>query len=285
MTGVIDAHHHFWDPARRDYYWMSPELDAIRTRFGPEELRPLLVEAGVDRTIVVQTIPSVDETREFLATAAATDFVAGVVGWVDLTDPAVGARIAELRAGPGGDHLVAIRHQVHDEPDSEWLVRKEVQRGIDAVGRAGLVYELLVRARELPAALEVVRRRPEVRFVIDHVAKPRIAAGTVDQDWERALAPFSDCPNVACKLSGMVTEASWTDWTPDDLLPYVRRAIGWFGAERCLFGSDWPVCLLAATYPQVFGALRYAIKDLSASEQEAILGGNAIRIYGLKRRA
>jgi len=281
MTLVVDAHHHFWDPSRRDYYWMSSELDAIRRPFGPHDLEPLLAESRVDKTVVVQTLPSVAETREFLATAEATDFVAGVVGWVDLTDPSVAGVIAELRAGPGGRHLVGVRHQAHDEPDKTWLLRKEIQRGIEAVGNAGLVYDLLVRTRELAAALEVVRRLPNVRFVLDHVAKPRIALGPVDEEWERAMAPFGDCANVTCKLSGMVTEASWTAWTPADLEPYVRRALGWFGPERCMFGSDWPVCLVAAPYARVVDALRFAIKDLHARERDAVFGGNAIRIYEL----
>jgi L-fuconolactonase len=281
MSVVVDGHHHFWDPERRDYYWMGDELSPIRRAFGPDDLRPLLAKAQVDRTIVVQTIPSVDETREFLATAAATDFLAGVVGWVDLTDPDMAKTLSELRAGPGGSLLVGIRHQVHDEPDADWLLRKEVRRGIEAVGEAGLVYDILVRTREVPAALELVRLLPEVRFVIDHMAKPRIAAGSSDPEWERAMAPFSECENVTCKLSGMVTEASPTGWTVDDLRPYVRRALGWFGAERCIFGSDWPVCLLAATYEQVIEAMRDLTSDLKAVEQEAVFGGNAVRVYGL----
>ena len=281
MTLVVDGHHHFWDPARHSYPWMSDELATIRRRFGPEDLRPLLAANGVDRTVVVQTISSAEETREFLATARDIDFVAGVVGWVDLADPSIGRTLAQLRAGPGGAFLVGIRHQVHDEPDAEWLMRKDVQRGIQAVGEAGLVYELLVRTRELPAALEVVRRLPEVRFVIDHLAKPRIAGGAVDPEWERAMAPFSDCANVACKLSGMVTEASWTGWKPGDLVPYIRHALGWFGPERCVFGSDWPVCLMAATYRQVVEAMKYSMSDLDPPDQEAVFGGNAIRVYGL----
>jgi L-fuconolactonase len=281
MTMVVDAHHHFWDPSRRDYYWMSSELDPIRRAFGPRDLEPLLTESRVDRTIVVQTLPSLAETRELLATAAATSFVAGVVGWVDLNDPAVSGTIAELRAGPGGRHLVGVRHQVHDEPDEGWLLRKDVQRGIEAVGKAGLVYDLLVRTRELPAALEVVRRLPQVRFVIDHIAKPRIASGPVDEEWERAMAPFAECANVSCKLSGMVTEASWTAWSSSDLEPYVRRALAWFGPERCMFGSDWPVCLVAAPYAKVVDALRFAIRDLAADERDAVMGGNAVRVYEL----
>ena len=281
MSLVVDSHHHFWDPARRDYYWMGEELAPIRRRFGPDDLRPLLEKAGVDRTIIVETLPSVDETREFLATAAKTDFVAGVVGWVDLTDPSVATTLDELRAGAGGDLLVGIRHQAHDEPDAGWLLRRDVLRGIEAVGEAGLVYDILVRTRELPAAVELVRRLPRVSFVLDHIAKPRIAAGADDPDWERAMAPLSEYPNVTCKLSGMVTEASWTDWSLDDLRPYVRRALGWFGPERCMFGSDWPVCELAATYEEVVDALREILSELTPADREAVFGGNAIQVYRL----
>ncbi len=273
---VVDAHHHFWDPSRRDYPWMGEELVPIRHRFGPAELSPLLAAEGVDRTVLVQTISSADETREFLATAAGTAFVAGVVGWVDLTKPSVGDALAELRAGAGGTFLVGIRHQVHDEPDPRWLLRDDVQRGIEAVGDAGLVYDLLVKARELPAAVELARSFPDLRFVLDHIAKPRIAAGPRDPEWEQAMAPLAECANVYCKLSGMVTEARWTDWTPDDLLPYVSRVLEWFGPKRCMFGSDWPVCLLASDYARVISTTRAIVGD-----NGDVFGATATRVYRL----
>lgn len=260
---------------------MGDEVAAIRRPFGPDDLRQLLGANGVDKTVVVQTVSSLEETREFLATAAATDFVAGVVGWVDLTDPTVGDMISELKRRPDGRFLAGIRHQVHDEADARWLLRQDVVRGIQAVGEAGLVYDLLVRTRELPAALQLVRQLPEVTFVIDHMAKPRIIAGPRDVEWEGAMAPFSECTNVSCKLSGLVTETRWHGWSQDELAPYVRRALEWFGVERCLFGSDWPVCLLAASYEQVVQALRYSISDLKPAATDAVFGGNAIRIYGL----
>jgi L-fuconolactonase len=278
---VVDSHHHFWDPLRRHYPWMGDEIASIRKPFGPDDLRPLLAASGIDRTVLVQTISSADETREFLATAADTHFIAGVIGWADLTDPAMSKTLAQLRNGPGGDHLVGIRHQVHDELDAKWLLRDDVQRGIQAIGDAKLVYDLLVRTRELPAAHAVARRFPDIGFVVDHMAKPRIAAGARDLDWERAMAPFADLPNVSCKLSGLVTEDSWTAWTPADLAPYVGRVLDWFGPERCMFGSDWPVCLLAASYDQVLQAARYALGELTTSELERVFGGNAIRVYGL----
>ena len=269
---IVDAHHHFWDPTRRDYPWMGDELTAIRRPFGPNDLRPLIADNGVDRTILVQTISSVDETREFLDIAAANDFVDGVVGWVDLTSPELVGTLASLVS----DLLVGIRHQVHDEPDPRWLLRDDVQRGIAAVGEAGLVYDLLVRTRELPAALETVRRNRDVSFVIDHAAKPRIAKGSWDAEWERALAPFSDEPNVACKLSGLVTEADWRSWKPEQLEPYVRRVVGWFGSRRCMFGSDWPVCLLAASYDRVIDTMQQIV-----GLDEWIFGLTARRVYSL----
>ena len=270
---IVDAHHHLWDPAHRSYPWMGGELGAIRRRFGPEDLAPLLAESGVDRTILVQTLSSVEETREFLETAASTDFIAGVVGWVDLTSSSVKEALTSLASGP----LVGIRHQVHDEPDDRWLLRHDVQRGIAAVGEAGLVYDLLVRPRELPAALETVRRHRDVSFVIDHCAKPHIGVDGWDGAWEEALSPFSDQPNVTCKLSGLVTEAGWKSWTPELLEPYVRRVVGWFGRDRCMFGSDWPVCLLAASYAQVKQAMQQIV-----GHDDAIFGETAGRVYGLK---
>jgi L-fuconolactonase len=280
---IVDAHQHFWDPAGGDYPWMTDELAALRRPFAPSDLAPLLREHGVDRTILVQTRPSMDETREFLALAAATEFVAGVVGWVDLTSPSVAETIAELRARPDGRYLVGIRHQVHDEEDPEWLLREDVRRGLAAVAEADLVYDLLVRPRELPAALATVRRVPELRFVIDHLAKPAVAAGEIEP-WAERMAPFADLANVSCKLSGLVTEAEWSSWTRDDLVPYVRRARGWFGDERLLFGSDWPICLLAASYGEVFDAYTYALGPDSSEGRERIIGLNAVRTYRLEEQ-
>ena len=277
---TVDAHHHFWDPSRADYPWMTDDLAAIRRRFGPEDLAPLAARAGMNRTILVQTRSSLDETREFLATAFANDFVAGVVGWVDLADPAVGEVIAQLVEGPDGTCLVGIRHQVQDEPDPAWLLHGDVNRGIASVGAAGLVYDLLVRPRELPAALESVRAHPDVAFVIDHLAKPPIRAGELEP-WLSLMRPFGKLDNVACKVSGLVTEADWHGWQLDDLRPFVDAALEIFGPDRLMFGSDWPVCLLAATYADVVEAARSAAARLSSDERDELFGGTARRVYGL----
>ena len=269
---IVDAHHHFWDPSRRAYPWMGPELDAIRRPYGPDELAPVAGNAGVERTVLVQTVSNPAETLEFLAVADQHSLIAGVIGWFDLTDPALGHTIDERRT----PKLVGVRHQVHDEADPEWLLRDEVQRGLAVVGEAGLAYDLLVRARELPAALETVRRHPDLRFVIDHAAKPRIAAGPRDREWEAAMAPLAELPNVTCKLSGLVTEAGWDSWTQEQLEPYITRVLSWFGPERCMFGSDWPVCLLAASYSRVVDTIRTVVGD-----NEDVFARTALRVYRL----
>jgi L-fuconolactonase len=273
---IVDAHHHFWDPLLADYPWMTDDVAAIRRRFGPEDLEPLLRENGVDGTVLVQARASLDETRLLLETAEGAPFVLGVVGWIDLTDPEAARVLAELR----GRQLVGIRHQVHDEPDPTWLLRPDVQRGIAAVGAADLAYDLLVRSVELPAACETAKRHPEVRFVVDHLAKPPLRGGETGS-WAEALESFAELPNVTCKLSGLVTEADPSTWRNGGLVEYHRRAIEWFGPERCMFGSDWPVCLLAAEYGEVLELLLRALDDLGAAERADVLGGTAARTYRL----
>lgn len=282
-TPSIDAHHHLWDPARADYPWLTEELATIRRQFAPEDIAPLIGLAGIDRTILVQTLSSSAETRDFLATAAKHEFIAGVVGWVDLRQPAVAEAIAGLRGGTGGSRLVGIRHQVQDEPDADWLLRPEVARGIAAVGAAGLTYDLLVRSRELPAALATVRAHPTVSFVIDHLAKPPIRSGELEP-WLSLVRPFGELDNVAAKVSGLVTEADWRGWQVDDLRPFVDGALETFGPDRLLFGSDWPVCLLAATYQEVLDAARSATALLSPSERDQVFGEVARRVYRLDGR-
>ncbi len=228
----IDAHHHFWDPTRATYPWMVGDaLDPVRRPFTPDDLAPELAAQRISGTVLVQTISSLGETREFLELAARTDFVWGVVGWVDLTSARVADDLDALIAGTGGKRLAGIRHQVHDESDPEWLGRADVRRGLVAVQERGLAYDLLVRARELPAAIETVRALPDLQFVLDHIAKPRIAEGK-DPEWQERMPGLAALPNVAVKLSGMVTEANWASWTPADLRPFVASVVDWFGAGR-----------------------------------------------------
>jgi len=253
---------------------MTYQLDAIRKPFAPADLEPLLAESQIARTVVVQTVSSVRETGEFLTLASKHDFIAGVVGWVDLTDRNAARTIGQLQSGPAGNRLVGIRHQVEDEADPDWLLQPDVQRGIAAVGHAGLAFDLLVRTRQLPAATETVRRNPDVQFVLDHCAKPHV--GAQDRPWMDEMARLAELPNVFCKISGLVTEADWNAWTVEQVAPYIELVTEWFGRERCMFGSDWPVCLLAAGYDRVVNLVREV-----AGDDEEIFGKTAERVYGL----
>jgi L-fuconolactonase len=278
----IDAHHHFWDPARYVYPWMEgTAMDRVRRRFSPEDLRGELAKAGIDGTVLVQTLSSLDESREFLEIASRWEWVLGVVAWVDLAADDVSDQLDQLRASPGGERLVGVRHQVHDEEDPRWLCRAEVRRGLAAVARRGLTYDLLLRAREIPAATETAQALPELSFVVDHIGKPRIVDGS-DPAWEAGMPGLAALGNVQVKLSGMVTEAGWTSWTPADLRPFISRVVDLFGTERLMFGSDWPVCLLAVpSYEDVIAALEEALGDLSDDESGQLFGTNAQRFYGL----
>ncbi len=278
---VIDGHQHFWDPARADYPWMdAAELSPIRRVFGPADLAPLLKQNGIDASIVVQCRSAVEETEEFLRIAAATPFVIGVVGWADLTDGALDETLARLRALPGGGKLVGIRHQVHDEADPDWLLREDVQRGLKAVFAHDLAYDFLVRTRELPAAIATAQAFPEARFVLDHAAKPPIATG-FDRDWADRIAALAACGNVWCKISGLATEAKWDDWDAERLFLAIEHAAKCFGEDRLIFGSDWPVCLLAGSYGEIKGALDTCLTKLGPKLREKAFGVNAQRAYRL----
>ena len=278
---IIDAHQHFWDPARADYPWMeSPELTPIRRAFGPADLAPLLKANGIDATIVVQCRSSLDETEEFLRIAHATPSVIGVVGWADLTDGALGDTLERLRGLPGGDKLVGIRHQVHDEADPDWLLREDVQRGLTAVFAQDLAYDFLVRTRELPAAIATAQAFPKGRFVLDHAAKPPIAGGG-SAEWSDRIKALGACGNVWCKISGLATEAVWNDWDAERLAPFVAHAASCFGEDRLIFGSDWPVCLLAGSYGEIKNALEACLAKLGPGVREKAFGVNAAQAYRL----
>jgi L-fuconolactonase len=228
----------------------------------------------------VQLTPSAEETVRLLATADEVPWVHGVVGWVDLTADDVAARIEALRAGPGGRWLVGLRHRVHDEADPEWLCRVDVRRGLAAVEAAGLAFDLQVRTRELPAAYDTCAALPEMRFVLDHLARPPIASGDLSA-WGRALLPLGELPNVSAKICGLVTEADWLTWSIDDLRHPVELAVDAFGPSRLMLASDWPVCLLAGSYSDVIDSVRYMLAELPAHEQDEIRGGTAVRVYRL----
>jgi L-fuconolactonase len=270
---IVDAHHHLWDPARRTYDWMAG-LDPIRRPYTEADLRAVTPASA---TILVQTLPSASETTEFLAVAAESPLVAGVVGWVDLCAPDVADRLAAL----GGGHLVGIRHQAQDEPDPEWLTRPEVVRGVHAVAAAGLTYDILIQPAQHEAAVGLADAAPGVRLVLDHAGKPAIAAGGYEP-WASFVTSIAARPNVFCKLSGLVTEADWAQWTVDDLRPYVEHVLTSFGPDRVMFGSDWPVCELAATYEQVYSSAVALTSSLSTSEREDVFAGTAIRAYPIR---
>lgn len=279
---LIDAHQHFWDPTRADYPWMSPpELTPIRRAFGPADLSPLLKANGIDASIVVQCRSALEETEEFLRVAHATPSVIGVVGWADLTDAALGDTLDRLRALPGGAKLIGIRHQVHDEADPDWLLRADVQRGLASVFARDLAYDLLVRTRELPAAIATAKAFPQARFVLDHAAKPPIADGG-SAEWFDHIAALATCGNVWCKVSGLATEAKWTDWDAERLFPFVQHVATCFGEDRLIFGSDWPVCLLAGSYGEIKGTLDACLAKLGASVRDKAFGVNAKAAYRLR---
>ncbi|MFG2303901.1 amidohydrolase family protein [Actinacidiphila glaucinigra] len=297
----IDAHHHIWRPApapppspsparsprsgpgprRRVHAWLdSPEMAPVRRDFTLEDLAPAALAAGIDRTILVQVLPDADETTEFLALASSAGTVAGVVGWADLTADGLPGTLDALRASPGGDLLVGIRHLVQAERDPGWLTRPDVLRGLRTVAEAGLAYDLLVLPRQLPAAVAAVRELPELTFVLDHLAKPPIAAGEL-RPWASSIRELAALPNVFCKLSGMVTEADWHDWDVAALRPFADVALDAFGPERVMFGSDWPVCLLAASYEEVVGAAEALTAGLTGTERSQVFGATAERAYRL----
>jgi L-fuconolactonase len=276
---MIDAH--FWDPARANYPWMNaPELTPIRRAFGPADLAPLLRANGIDASILVQCRSSLEETEEFLAVAHATPTVIGVVGWADLTNGSLGDTLDRLRNLPGGTKLVGIRHQVHDEADPDWLLRADVQRGLAELFARDLTYDFLVRTRELPAAIATAKAFPQARFVLDHAAKPPIADGG-SVEWSDRIAALAACSNVWCKVSGLATEAKWNDWDAELLFPYLRHVANCFGEDRLIFGSDWPVCLLAGSYGEIKRALEACLAKLGPSVREKALGVNAKAAYRL----
>jgi L-fuconolactonase len=276
---TVDAHHHVWDLSVRDQDWI-PQGSPIRRDFTVSDLEPEARAAGVDRTVLVQTITVAEETPEFLALAASHDLIAGVVGWTDLTRQDITDELARLRELPGGHHLKGIRHQVQGEPDPEWLLRPDVRRGLAAVAEAGLVYDLIVLPHQLPACTKTAASLPELTFVLDHLGKPPIASGTL-APWSADLRALAALPNTTAKLSGLLTEAAPTTWTTADLRPYTDTALESFGPDRLMFGSDWPVCTERATYGEVLDVARKLAAGLSAAEHAEVFEGTAARVYGL----
>lgn len=275
----IDAHHHVWDLAVRDQPW-TVDLPPLRRSFSFTDLRQDLAAHDIDATVLVQTVTVVAETPELLNLAATEPSIAGVVGWVDLTGTNVSERLAALRDQPGGAALAGIRHQVQDEPDPQWLCRRDVRRGLAAVADFDLAYDLLVRPHQLPAAIDTVKAMPALRFVLDHAGKPDIAGGVLDP-WRRTIRTLAASSNVAVKLSGLLTQSDPAAWTVDQLRPYAETLLDAFGADRVMFGSDWPVCLLAASYDQVLDATEELTANLTPDERAHVFGATAAHWYRL----
>lgn len=274
---VIDSHHHFWDVSKLDYGWMG-EGSPLKKNFLPDDLRPLLKEAGVDKTVIVQAHDSVDETRWLLELAEETDFVAGVVGWVDLTDPQVGKTLDEFQ---DSKWFKGIRHMWESEENHAWLYESGALNGLKELARRGVCYDFLVRPPNLSYVPRIMDEVPNLRAVIDHIAKPLIK----DQEFEPWLSDMRRVASIngmRCKVSGMVTEADHENWSPDDLRPYIHHILGMFGYDRLMFGSDWPVCTLAGSYQQVIEAARDVLSSLRPHEAEAVFGGVARDFYRLK---
>jgi L-fucono-1,5-lactonase len=280
MIARIDSHHHFFDSVDA-YPWMVGRWSSLRRRYGPAHLEPQLAEVGVTGTVLIQTRPSLEETEQFLELAGSISWIRGVVGWVDLADPAVGDVLASLQQGKNGGYLVGLRHDLIEEPDPTWLLRADVARGLSAVADSGLVFDLLLREPHIETAVAVTHAFSDLRFVVDHLAKPAITRKPSEL-WLKGMRDFSARENVACKLSGLMTEANWTSWAVDDFRPFVECALSLFTPSRCMFGSDWPVCTVVATYRTVFETSDALLDGLDGAERDQVLAETATRWYHLQ---
>ncbi len=275
---TIDAHQHFWELGRFEYEWLrAPALHPIRRDFLPADLQPLLRESGVQKSVFVQTQHNMAETRWVLDLAETYEFIAGVVGWVDLAAVDCEDQLLQLQSHP---KFVGVRHVTHDEPDDDFIVRPDLLRGLKVLEKHAVPFDLLFFVRHLPHAAQLAQQLPGLPLVIDHLSKPEIRRQTTE-GWEAPFREAARYPNVYVKLSGMITEADWNNWQSTDLETYVNIALEAFGPERCMFGSDWPVCQLAGSYRQVHDALAHCLESLSAEHRAAVWGGTAQRFYQL----
>ncbi|MFE5144300.1 amidohydrolase family protein [Streptomyces fagopyri] len=284
--GLIDAHHHAWNLDRRPQPWLeAPGHEPLRRSFGPDVLRASATRTIADRqlasTVVVQCVASVAETRELLALADDDNLIGAVVGWADLSSPAVGDVLDELRAGPGGRHLRAVRHLVQDEPDPGWLQRPVVERGLRAVAERGLAYDVLVRSHQFQQAIQLAERLPQLPLVLDHAGKPPVAERALD-GWEQDVRRLAAYPQARCKVSGLVTEADHEKWTLDDIRPVWDVLLDAFGPDRLMFGSDWPVCVLAGGWNRWAATVEELLDGCSAAETAAVLAETASAFYHLR---
>ena len=272
----IDTHQHFWRfDAVRDA-WITPEMSLLRRDFLPDDIAPAMRSVGIDASMAVQADQSEAETDFLLDLAAQFPMVRGVVGWVDLCAPDLETRVARWR---GNQHLKGFRHIAQGEPD-DFLTRDDVIAGVHRLGELGYSYDVLIWPRQLDAAAGLIAQCPHVQFILDHCAKPPIATGALDA-WRTGLTALARRENVVCKLSGLVTEASWSSWTDIEITHILDVTLDAFGAARLMFGSDWPVCLLAASYERVVGLVNDWAARLPESERTLVFGGTAVRVYRL----
>jgi L-fuconolactonase len=274
---MIDSHHHFWRYDPQEYGWISESMSILRRDYLPVDLHPVAHAAGIDGVVSVQARQTVEETRWLLELADQDDFIRGVVGWAPLASDSVRQ---DLERFAGQPKLKAVRHVLQDEPDDNYVLRDDFNRGIALLKEFGLRYDILIFERHLPQSIEFVDRHPGLTFILDHVAKPRISDGILSP-WRENMRELARRPNVHCKLSGMATEADLHSWTPEQIRPYMEVALEAFGPRRLMFGSDWPVSLLAVKYPQWVTLVREFAASLAPAEQERLFGGTAIEAYGL----
>lgn len=274
----LDAHQHFWAYDPQEYAWISDAMPRIRRDFLPSDLEPLLGDHGLDGCIAVQARQSLEETDFLLGLAQQHAVVKGVVGWVDLQSDAVERQLARYA---GNSLLKGIRHIVQDEPDERFLLRDTFLRGVNVLKESALTYDILIYEKHLPAAVRFAEKTGEMPLVLDHIGKPLIANGKSD-NWKQGIKALSDLPYVYCKISGLVTEADWSNWKADDFKPFLAHVFDCFGMDRLMFGSDWPVCLLAARhYADVIGIVENFMAGCSAEDKSKVFGLNAARFYGV----
>lgn len=278
----IDSHQHYWKPARGDYHWMSPAAPVLYRDYLPEDLRPSLEKHRIDKTVLVQAEQTVAETDFLLDLAAANDSIAGVVGWLDMGDPGFAQKFEHYKTHP---KFVGLRPMLHDIADDQWILRPEVLDALGVVVDSDFAFDFLTFPRHLPFVLQALESVPGLRAVVDHISKPDIR-GKQLEPWKTLIAEAAGYPNLYCKLSGMITEADHERWSIDDLRPYIEHVVDCFGMDRVMFGSDWPVCLLAGSYDQVIEALEEDLSGrLDKDAERKVFGENAIRFYKLATEA
>ncbi|MEX0769383.1 MAG: amidohydrolase family protein [Balneolaceae bacterium] len=274
---VIDSHQHFWQYHPSKFPWINDKMKILQNDFMPPDLKQEMDRHGVNGCVAVQAGQTEGETEFLLKLAKEYPFVRGVVGWLDLAAKDLEKKLEHYT---GFDRFKGLRHIVHDEPDDRFLLRPDFLRGIEALGKYDLCYDILIFARHLSVAIEFAGKFPDQKFVLDHIAKPEIMDQKIGS-WEKGIRELAKHPRMVCKVSGMVTEADWNEWEPDDFRPYLDVVFDAFGTERLMFGSDWPVCKLAATYGGVIQLVEEYIGNYNPAEQEKIMGLNAVECYEL----